>query len=260
MPRAVILMYHIVDEPRAANEVRYCCSPAAFEEQMGHLKRARYEVVPLSSLIDRLGDESRSDRPLVAVTFDDGFAATYRNALPILERQRIPATMFVVSGRIGGSNDWMQERGFPSRPLVDASEIRKLAAAGIEIGSHTRTHPRLPEIASESQRQELQGSKRDLEDLLGAAVRHLAYPFGRFNQTVQALAEEAGYAAACCTRAGFNREQADRFALRRVEVYGSDPLWKFRQKLSFGVSDASMLVPVRYYANRVALRVKSLGA
>ena len=67
--------------------------------------------------------------------------------------------------------------------------------------------------------------------------------------------QRAGYRTGCSTRSGFNRMDADRFTLRRIEVFGSDSLSAFRRKLRFGVNDPSLFVPVRYYASRVAERL-----
>jgi peptidoglycan/xylan/chitin deacetylase (PgdA/CDA1 family) len=248
-------MYHIVAEPLSAQEARYCCSPARFEAHMRHLAETGTRLLALEQIVDAL--DGRFDWPAssVAVTFDDGFADTFANALPVLARYRIPATMFALSDRIGARNDWMSVRGFPERPLMTAAQLREMVAAGVTVGSHTRTHPRLPELDAKAKRDEIGGSKARLEDMLGCGVASFAYPYGLFDEDAKLAVEEAGYRSACSVRTGFNGPDVDRFLLRRIEVYGTDTLWRFRQKLRFGANDVSHFYPIRYYAGRISARL-----
>ncbi len=259
MSRMTILMYHIIDEPRAACEVKYCCTPKRFAEQMRYLRESGRPVVSLETLVDYLEGGKPCPDNAVVVTFDDGFSCTCENALPILLRYGIPATMFVLSDHIDGSNDWMHRRGFPEREMLSKRQLFDLKEAGLCLGSHTRTHPRLTEIGAEDVADEVGKSKQILEEVLGQPVAYFAYPHGLYDEAIREAVAEAGYRAACSTRSGFNRVNADRFALRRIEVYGSDSLWKFRQKLKFGTNDVSLLFPAKYYAARLAARLRNLA-
>lgn len=259
MSGALILMYHIVDAPRAAAEAKYCCTPENFERQMRHLREAGFRTVALDGLVSTLDGGDGAQERTVAVTFDDGFACMHRTALPILLKYRIPATLFVPSDRIGGSNDWMRSHASSPRALLSVAELRELERTGVTIGSHTRTHPRLTDIDPARVAGELRGSKAALEELLGKRVDFFAYPFGLYNDAVRNEVERAGYRAACSTRPGFNRGNADRFLLRRIEVYGSDTLSMFRRKLKFGANEIAPLFPLRYYAGRLAARARLTG-
>ena len=250
-------MYHIVAEPLSAQEARYCCPPGRFEVHMRHLAKAGTRLLTLEEIADALDGRIEWPADSVAVTFDDGFADTFVNALPVLVRYRIPATMFALSDRIGAGNDWMSARGFPERPLMTAPQFREMIAAGMTVGSHTRTHPRLPELDTTAKRDEIRGSKARLEDLLGCRVASFAYPYGLFDDDARQAVEEAGYRSACSVRTGFNGPGVDRFLLRRIEVYGSDSLRQFRQKLKYGANDVSHFYPIRYYAGRIAARLRS---
>jgi peptidoglycan/xylan/chitin deacetylase (PgdA/CDA1 family) len=255
MSRALILMYHIIDSPRAAIEEKYCCTPENFAAQMNFLRQSRRKLVSLDELADRMDSGTPFDEGCVAVTFDDGIVETVHNGLPVLSELGIPATMFVLADRFGGGNDWMEARGFPRRRILSHTDMLALLEAGVTIGSHTRTHLRLPAASDAQVEDEIAGSKAALERRLGLPVRHFAYPYGQFDERAREAARRAGYRTACSTRSGFNRVDADRFALRRIEVFGSDTLPAFRRKLRFGVNDPSLLVPVRYYASRVAERL-----
>jgi len=254
MNRALILMYHLVDTPRSAQEHRFCTPPAEFALQMDHLK-AEYTPISLVELLRCVvGERPWPERP-VHVTFDDGFAGVLEHAAPMLAARSIPATLFAVSDRLGGSNDWMTRRGFPERPLLTAAQLRELESAGFTIGSHTKTHARLTEVEPERVVDEVSSSKAELEDALGKEVAYFAYPYGLLNDSVRDAVIDAGYRAACSTLPGFNRAGQHRFLMRRIDVFGTDRLWQFRQKLRFGRNEASRLFGLKYYASRVGARL-----
>jgi len=257
MARILILMYHIVDEPRSEREARFCCTPDKFAEQMEYLANSKYQLLTLDNIFEVTENRRSQEQTGVAVTFDDGFCDFHRNALPILTRWNIPAAMFVVSQRIGKSNDWMHKRGFPERPLLSLRKLQDVRDAGITIGSHTCSHARLSDISSNAERldDELGASKQELEELLGQDVEHFAYPYGLYDEQTIAAVKKAGYKTACSTRSGFNRENINPLLLRRLEIYGTDKLWHFRQKLKFGVNDMSYSFPIKYYASRILHRV-----
>ena len=253
-PRATILMYHILDTPREKREAKYCCLPERFTKQMAWITEACHPV-SLDTLLAGLDGKTELPDNAVSVTFDDGFASTFEHGMPVLERYRIPAAMFIVANRIGGNNDWMHRRGMPQRALMDAEQIREMHAAHITIGSHTLTHPKLPDCAPDEMAHEVADSKARLEDILSQPVLHFAYPYGLYNDTARAFVEQSGYLSACSTRSGFNNHGTDRYELRRIEVFGSDRLWNLKQKLKFGTNDASWSLPAKYYLRRALSRL-----
>jgi len=257
MARILILMYHILDRPMSEQEARFCCTPEYFSEQMKYLANSDYELLTLDQIEETIKGQRHQERPGVAITFDDGFSDFHQNALPILNQWKVPATLFIVSRRIGESNDWMHSRGFPKRPLLSLEQLLEVRDAGITIGSHTCTHARLSEISPDKEKldEELQTSKQELEEILEQEVRHFAYPYGLYDAETVTAVKQAGYATACSVRSGFNRKGIDPHLLRRLEIYGSDTLWHFRQKLKFGVNDMSYSFPLKYYASRILQRI-----
>jgi peptidoglycan/xylan/chitin deacetylase (PgdA/CDA1 family) len=246
-------MYHQVDTPLSEREHRFCTPPVEFARQMD---RIASDCTPLS--LEELhaclsGQRVWPERP-VHITFDDGFIGVLEHAAPMLAERGIPATLFAVSDRLGGSNDWMASRGFPERPLLTAAQLRQLKKMGFTIGSHTRTHARLIELDTERARDEVVASKARLEDALGSEVRYFAYPYGLVNETVRSMVTESGYRGACATIPGFNRVGQDPYMLRRIDVFGTDQLWQFGQKLRFGMNEASRLYPLKYYVGRIGAR------
>lgn len=248
----------MVRDGKGAADARYCCSPGNFRRQMGYLKRAGYQVVPLAEMVSALKSGDKLPRKTVALTFDDGFRDNFENALPVLREFAYPATIFVVSGLVGGINAWMRDGNAPERELVSWGELQQTAAEGIEVGSHTVTHTALDEMHSDELLRELKESKSEIERNLESKVRFFAYPYGRLNEKARKAVEAAGYEAACSTRSGFNNRDTDSFILRRIEVYGSDSLRYFALKVAWGTNDASVGLISRYYLSRIRARFERL--
>lgn len=233
IPKFTLLMYHRVAESRSADELRYTCSPTLFESHMAYLQRKGL-LLGLADVEAHLSGERPLLRGGVAITFDDGYADNYFNAFPILQKYAIPATIFVVSGAVGGVNHWDVAKGLPSLPMMDWPQLRELAAAGVSIGSHTRTHPKLVGLSLELMREELQGAKRDLEQGLVGDVRYFAYPYGRVDPQAVAAVQEAGYCLAVGTQDGFNDITTPVLQLRRIEVFGDDTVEQLELKIAAG--------------------------
>src|SRR3989344_8413921 len=141
---ASILMYHSVeDRPGHFNSV----APAVFRKQMEYLASHQYKVISLSELIERL----RAGTPLercVVLTFDDGYRNNYTHVFLILRKHRFPATIFVVTGRIGGVDE---KNGLE---YLREDELKEMEASGlVDIEPHTETHPKLGKLAPDAARQ-----------------------------------------------------------------------------------------------------------
>ena len=133
-------------------------------------------------------------RGLVGITFDDGYVNVLEAALPELQRHGFGATAYIISGRLGGTNEW--DAG-PAWPLMSASEVGKLAAAGVEIGSHGVTHTRLAGANAEQLTAEVGASRAALAELVGAEIRGFAYPYGSMDTAARRAVRAAGYDYAC---------------------------------------------------------------
>lgn len=242
----VVLMYHVIDRPRASVEARLCCPPESFTSQLRYLRDNGYTVLPLSSLVRSLREGTDLPRKSAVITFDDGSSCLSDRALPILSEFRFPATVFMVSGLIGRKNEWLHGAGFPDRRMLNAAELRSLNAGGVEVGSHTVSHPRLTTISPEQVQSELKTSKTQLEDAVGRPVVHFAYPFGNHNDAVRDAVADAGYFSACSTRWGRRHTPEDLFTLRRVEVQGGDSLLQFALKLRIATNHMPPIPEARH--------------
>jgi peptidoglycan/xylan/chitin deacetylase (PgdA/CDA1 family) len=228
-----ILMYHQVGAHRPGSPLnKWRVREADFERQMRHLSRKSFTGISLRQLLECPAADPAKRRAVI--TFDDGFEGVLTRALPRLLERGFAATVFVVSDRLGGVNDWDAER--PGEPLLTEDGVRELARAGIEIGSHGATHRALPGLSDDELARETRGSRERLESLIGAPVVSFCYPYGAFDdRTVRAVAD-AGYRAATVIRSGISPDLADPYRLRRVVVRGTDTALDFRLALTRGRS------------------------
>lgn len=212
----LVLCYHAVSSgwPHAL-----ALDPDVLERQLRGLRLRRWRPVDAAQVVDGRGR-------LLHVTFDDAFTSV-RNALPVLERLRVPATVFACSGYADdGSPLAVPELAddaarFPSElQTMRWDELRELAERGIEIGAHTVSHPHLPRLGDDEVERELRDSRARIEDELGRACRFLAYPYGEEQPRIRATAERVGFEAAFALPG--SRAEPHRFALPRAGLYRAD--------------------------------------
>lgn len=229
MGEILVLCYHAVSEKFPAS---LSVSPAALREQLGILVGRGYRGATFSGAISQARDER-----VLAVTFDDGYRSVARLALPIMAEYGLPGTVFAPTSYIGteqpmrwpGIDKW---HGTPHQAeLIPCSwpELEQLVDAGWEVGSHTRTHPRLPELTDHELSTELGDSRRECEDRLGIPCRSIAYPYGAVDRRVVDAVGAAGYSFAAELPGSF-RMPAAPLRWPRVGIYHRDRLWRFHLK------------------------------
>ena len=206
----MVLMYHgIADVPEDPHQL--CVSPGRFAEQMAWMDQRGLRGVSVGTLVEAMGEGRH--RGMVGITFDDGYTNVLESALPVLQRRGFGASVYIISGRLGGSNEW--DEG-PAWPLLDAGGVRKLAAAGLEIGSHSATHVRLAGLDPDQLAAEVKGSRADLAALLQTEIRGFAYPYGSMDAAARRAVRDAGYAYACAVETP--RSELGLMALPRIYV------------------------------------------
>lgn len=207
-----ILTYHSLDDSRSPISV----APAAFEDHFAFLTSGAVRVMSLADLAVANPSESR---PAVAVTFDDGFRNT-AGAVARLADAGLPVTVFVVTSHAGGTNAWRGrgDVGVPVLPLLDWDELGALAARGVSLGGHTRTHPRLTEVSETELQDQVAGCRQDLLDRTGGLSPAFAYPYGDVDGRVRG-AVAARFAAAVTTRFAQLGDDDDRSDLPRLDMY-----------------------------------------
>jgi peptidoglycan/xylan/chitin deacetylase (PgdA/CDA1 family) len=254
--RMVVLMYHRIGDAHNEWERQYCVSPATFAAHMQRLAREGMRAVSIDDFVAWLKGRRELPEQSFLLTFDDGFLGIHDHAAPVLRELGWPATVFLVTGLLGGRDEWcrLDNPSGETYPLLGPREIEALAADGFSFHSHTRSHPRLPTLNDAELIDQLAGSKADIERLLGGRCDFLAYPFGLADDRVVQTARAAGYAAAFSVRPGFNRRGEDAYRIRRLDVFGTDSAAMLARKVRMGSNGGSLRTLAGYYLGRVLAR------
>lgn len=230
-----VLMYHSVSRAEG-NNADLCTSPERFEAQMMYLRRRRLRGVSMRELCRAMN--SAGTRGLVGLTFDDGYEDFLGTALPTLEKVGFSATVFVVAGMLGKENDW-EHRDGPKPPLklLQASGVREVSERGMEVGSHSMTHPRLSGLDPEKLVHEVRDSRQTLSEIVGTPVEGFCYPYGDLNGRAVQAARSTGYAYAVATKKQVERSVYD---WPRTHVSEKDSPLRFGVKLRVAPIRASL--------------------
>jgi peptidoglycan/xylan/chitin deacetylase (PgdA/CDA1 family) len=228
MAAPLVLCYHAVSPDWPAD---LSVTPEDLRSQLEHLVRRGYRGVTFAEVAT-----GNNASKAVAVTFDDGYRSVYDLAFPILEDLGLPGTVFVPAAHVGQSHpmSWPGiERwvGTPYEGELDCmswDQLRELADHGWEVGSHTLSHPRLPELDDATLQRELTESREICADQMGKPCGTLAYPYGADDERVRVATRDAGYEAAAVLRLG----EPSRFSWPRVGIYSLDGAVRFRFKVS----------------------------
>jgi len=200
-----VLMYHSLNDNY--NITKLSVSPGSFERQMEFLYKHRYNVIGLNRAIPYIARREKPPPRTVVITFDDGYYNNYVYAYPVLKKYNLPATIFVITGKIG------------SPGYVGWKELEEMADSGvITIGSHTISHLWLPSLNQKELERELKGSKEILEKHLGKKVDLFCYPIGAFDDRVEKAVKAAGYSCAVATNPGRFRPVNDIYAIKRIKI------------------------------------------
>ncbi|MGZ4481970.1 MAG: polysaccharide deacetylase family protein [Gaiellales bacterium] len=239
LPGVRILFYHRVSVDRDPLAV----TPARFRRQMAYLAEHGFRVVDVAEAGRLLASGRRVDR-VIGLSFDDGYRDVADHALPALEGYGFSASVFVVPGVIDGRAAFTWYRRMP--PLLGWGEIERLdGGSALRFEAHTLTHPDLTSVPEARAREEIAGSKRELEHRLGREVEAFCYPAGLFGRRERALVAEAGFRVAVSCEPGINDDATDPLALHRIQVERSDVLLDFRARVGGG-HDAQLPLRAAY--------------
>jgi peptidoglycan/xylan/chitin deacetylase (PgdA/CDA1 family) len=204
-----VLLYHSIGEDQPACDSWGSVSRAQFRAHVELIAASGRVPVTISNLASML----RGDRPLVdravAITFDDGYADTYE-AVELLRRRGLCATVYITTGEIGGARRLSAER------LIALAQMRR-----VEVGAHGVRHLRLDELDDSQLAVEVQASKLALERLTSRAVDSFSYPHGAYDERVRAAVIAAGYTSATSVKNAVSHPDDDPFAIARFTVTGS---------------------------------------
>ncbi len=242
-----ILMYHSISHAPGPTSI----APETFRGQMDTLDACGYHAISLSAFAAWHAGEAELPPGSVVITFDDGFADFAEHAFPQLQARNWTATIFLPSGKIGGSEDWDGSNSTAPRRLLSWGQVANLAKEDIEFGGHGVTHPDLTKLSSETLQREIRQCRDEIEQRIERAPVSFAPPYGRINQRVRDEIRR-WYQVSVGTRLQRAGRQCDLYDVPRIEMHYFRDLRRWRAYLE-GRADW-------YFESRRALRsVKQLA-
>lgn len=226
-PTATVLCYHIVEAPAAP---RMHIDRDTFRQHLRYLEMTGYNVIPLKHLYEYVtGKRASIPKNAVVITIDDGWRSTYTEAFPELQKRKFPFTVFIYPNIIGKTAN-----------ALTWEQVREMSAAGVDIQSHSLTHPFLTKRRHRSKtndayaqwlQKELAQSRRILEKETGRKVQFLAYPYGDYDDRVAEASAKAGYTAALTCDFGRVKKGSDPLRMKRFVIDDRMDFADFRQYL-----------------------------
>ncbi len=180
--------------------------PSVFAEEIDALANHGYHPISQLQLFNALFHGAALPSRPVLLTVDDGYVDDVKTILPILQAHHFVATFYIITHRF-------HEPGF-----LNTTEVRRLDAAGMDIGAHTRNHVPLATVSASEMTEQISGSRRDLEHVVGHPVQWFAYPFGSFNDAVIAAVRRAGFVLAVTTQGGTSESSQASLTMPRIHI------------------------------------------
>jgi peptidoglycan/xylan/chitin deacetylase (PgdA/CDA1 family) len=228
----VVLMYHRVNDFR--ND-ELSVKPDQFRRQVRWLHDMGFKnmlIRDLESLVER--NEPLPENRNVIFSFDDGYEDNFTTAFPILKEFGYTGMFYLTADIIGTEKmfelDKKESGQVEHNRIMNWEQATKLLSEGMEIGSHTSSHAILTTIPDDQARQELVGSKKEIESKLGVEISSFCYPGGFFNSSHEKMVNETGYRSACTADMGIWRG-GNILRIPRVGVLASDSLFIFKTKV-----------------------------
>lgn len=215
-----ILMYHSVASKSDVSDAfrRWSITPTLFSDHMTKLLDTGFTPLSVSQYLYKQEISKLPDQPVV-ITFDDGLEDFYTNAFPILKKLRISATLYVTTGFVGRTSEWLANANEGNRPMMNWQQIREVDESFlVEIGAHTHYHPQLDAIKRSRSEEEIKLSRTILEEKLGHPILSFAYPHGFHDSTVRQHVIDAGFQSACGVKHALSHINDDPFSLSRIIV------------------------------------------
>ena len=214
-----VLLYHSVgDDP--AGDPRFAVSRFAFGQHMDAIAAAGRKTLRISELATILREGRPPKKPVMAITFDDGYADTYQALLALLDRG-LQSTVYITTSEVH------------TRDRLTRSQVAELAnVSGIELGAHAVHHHHLDELRERELCKEVEPSKNELEDMARVAVESFAYPYGAYDERVRQAVIDAGYTSATAVKNAISHADDDPFAIARWTVTAGTPAFRVSEILA----------------------------
>lgn len=255
---SVITYHHFVPGRHQKTYNGSILDPQVFEKHLQYLAANNYTVITLKDLYFGLQGEKSLPAKGVVITMDDGYESVYHYAYPLLKKYHMPATVFLIAGKIMEDTSAHLDSRYQS--YLTAAQIKEMKESGLfDFQSHTydlhrfefldsSNYSHRPALSnkiylpSRNRREnqddynarvlnDLKLAKETIEDITGEEVFALSYPYGHYNNDVQQLALSAGYSMMLTTMPGFVVPGDSPLEIKRMMIVPKDSLFAFRKKL-----------------------------
>jgi len=225
-------MYHSIGD----NKLFFTTTPKNFEFQMSYIKQKGYKVISLGQMVCKI----KNKEPVggfVSITFDDGYKDFMLNALPVLEKYKFPATVFVITGKLGESVNL--KGSVAGLQMMSAEDIKKISLSNqlIDFMPHTRNHPDISKIDFKDAIEEIETSRRDIENITGKKANIFAYPKGKYTAEIRNhLKNSSDWLGAVTTLSGLVKSNCySIFDLKRIAIDSKISFNVFKALLSYSI-------------------------
>jgi len=208
-----IILYHRIDTSPINSQ--YYVPPEKFDEEMKLLHDWGYTTITTELLIKAINEGADLPPRPILITFDDGHLNNYTTAFPIMQKYGFTGVLYIVANYMGTDQ------------YMNADQIKEMAAAGWEVGSHSVNHLDLTSLDPERQRYEVVDSRTILEDKLGVPVLTIAYPFGISNSSVIDYAHFAGYIGGMSLGFTYDQGVSNLYTMQRRDIKGTYDVKQF---------------------------------
>ena len=216
-----VLVYHSIDN----NNSNLSLAIDIFEKQLNYLNRIGFNTVSFDKI-----DENKKKQ--IIITFDDGYKDVLKFALPILKKYNFTAICFLVSNMIGKQNSWDSLRhDFTPKNLMDTDDINEWINNGMYIGSHSHNHYDLTKLNKSELYNDLDFSKKTLEDKFGKKINNFCYPFGKVNKSVYDAVKKKFKTAVTINRSRYETNKHNLLLIPRIDMGKNISLFKIFLKM-----------------------------
>ena len=203
-----VLIYHSINNDKS----NLSLATNDFEKQMNFLNKNGYKTTTLDKI-------DKNEKKQVIITFDDGYKDTFLSAMPILKRYNFKATCFLVSNLIGKKNLWDSLRDdYLSKDLMNTEDINEWIKNGMSIGSHSHNHDDLTKLNKHDLKNDLDFSKKILEDKFGQKINNFCYPYGKVNKSIYDTVKKNFNKAVTINRSRFNTDTHNLLLIPRIDM------------------------------------------
>ena len=207
-PKIPVLLYHSIEKDNFQNRI----SIFDFEKQISFLKKNKYISIYTNEINEKLKNQ-------IILTFDDGYKDIITDVLPILKKYNFKAICFIVSNQIGKNNIWDQnQKNYNKKELMNKNDINEWLKNGMLIGSHTQNHADLTKLEGIKLKNEIENSKKFLEETFATQVKDFCYPYGKVNSDAYVEVKKIYNNAYTTNRSRYSLDKHDPFLIPRVDM------------------------------------------